>query len=401
MNKGIGALISGFGDYKIENNTLMTGGLDPPNIVNSVNNGNMIVRHREYLGDISATVAFTIQSYPLNPGLMDSFPWLSSIAQHFEQYKFRGVIFEFKSLSSDAVLSASTSSALGSVIMATQYNALNPAFPDKFTMENYEFANSSKPSLSFIHPVECLKKDTSVLELYVRGSAAPAGSDLRLFDLGNFYVATVGMQAASGIAGELWCTYEIELIKPKISNPLNIDHLMDHFRLSPTLTNAAPFTAATLHYSTLGGALSPNVYSFPTNISSGVYLLFWEIVGSSTAITQPTPTPTNCTVRPIFANGTASIIGTPTGTTSTFTFHVMCVTINASPAFMSYSTSGVYPASPTAGDFFVIELPGNVTKINEELTISNTMDEVDSLLHRLSKLGLTDLAINHFLKSKI
>ena len=151
----------GFGDYRLNGNTLMTGGMSPPQMVNSINRGGYIVRHREYLGDVLATETFTSKVYPLNPGIQ-TFPWLSQIAGSFEQYKFRGLVFEFRSTSSDAVLSTATSSALGTVIMATQYNVLNPPFASKLAMENYEFANSDKPSCSFYHPIECMASRTPV-----------------------------------------------------------------------------------------------------------------------------------------------------------------------------------------------------------------------------------------------
>ena len=162
LGRGAHALfkaITGFGDYRVEHNTPCSGD-EPPEIVNSANRGSVIIRHREYLGDVNATTAFTLQQYPINPGNNFTFPWLSQVAESFEEYRLRGAIFEFKSLSSDAVLSSATSSALGSVIMATQYDVLDEPFLNKMEMENYEFANSSKPSCTFYHPIECKKSLT-------------------------------------------------------------------------------------------------------------------------------------------------------------------------------------------------------------------------------------------------
>jgi len=386
LGKGIGALISGFGDYKIAGNTLMTGGLDPPTVVNSVNNGGVIVRHREYLMDINATTAFTIQTLPLNTGLLETFPWLSAIATHFEQYKFQGLLFEFKSLSSDAVLSSATSSALGSVVMATQYNALNPPFPDKFTMENYEFANSAKPSLSFIHPVECARKDTPLTELYVRGGAPAPGSDLRLYDLGNFHIATVGMQAASGVCGELWCTYEVELMKPKIETVQNTN-LVDHFRLTASGTNSSPFTGNdTAGFNTLGGELGDNVYTFPVAMNTGLFIIIWYIFGPSTALTSPTVTLDDCVANALFANNSTSVISNGGNTDASF-FMLRSVRITDTGATVSFGTDGVYPLPTTAGDFFVIEIPSDLT-YDMPITIRNNpiYSEMDDLISMFRKL---------------
>lgn len=196
----------------------MFGGMTPPMIQNSMNGGGIIVRHREYIGDLQSSIVFTNRNFPLNPGLTSTFPWLAQIANAFEQYRFRGLIFEFKSLSADALISAAQNIGQGTVIMATQYNALSPGFSSKIEMENYEFANSAKPSISFMHPVECAMYQTPNTPLYVRSGAIPAGADERLYDLGNFCVATQGLPSPSGTIGELWCTFEIEFFKPKYNS---------------------------------------------------------------------------------------------------------------------------------------------------------------------------------------
>jgi len=368
LGKGIRSLITGFGDYKVESNTLMKGGLDPPTVVNSVGEGNVIVRHREYLMDISATTVFTVETLPINPGMVQTFPWLSAIAQHFEQYKMRGLLFEFKSLSSDSVLSSATSSALGSVVMATQYNVLNPVFPDKFTMENYEFANSSKPSIGFLHPVECARSGTPISELFIRSGNPFAGSDLRLYDLGTFNIATVGMQAASGVAGELWCTYEIELLKPRISSEIDVSEYVDHFLLSTSATNANPFTAAVRSStSTLGGTVNGATYTFPPQITDGLYLAVFSAVGGSTSVTGPTWALTNCLANLLFRNNTVSNVEIPTGTTTTTYLAVQALVVTSTNASFALN-SGVYPTSITSGDFLVIQLPAALTALMEVTT---------------------------------
>lgn len=213
----VGRTIRGFGEYKINSNSILSGGMSPPMITNSTTHGGVIIRHREYLRDIFATVEFTNTSFDLNPGITTTFPWLSQIAPSFEQYKMRGLVFEFKSTSADTVLSGAASTALGTVIMATQYNALDTPFTNKFEMENWEYSTSVKPSSNCYHPVECAPSQTPVSLLYIR-TGEPIG-DERLYDLGNFNIAVQGMQNTSGdqlaTIGELWCTYEIELYKPK------------------------------------------------------------------------------------------------------------------------------------------------------------------------------------------
>lgn len=221
LNRGIYAL-TGFGDYKVQKNILMeTNG--PPAVVNS--GKEFVVRHREYIQDVysaSGTAntpsAFSLLSYPINPGQFTTFPWASNLADKFEQYRVDGIIFEFKSLYSDAVVTQNGS--IGSIVLATEYNAGAPVFPNKQAMENYEFAQSCKPSCSVLHPVECARNQSVLSELYVRPATLPVGEDIKTYDFGNFQIASQGIPlGAAGAAvalGELWVSYQITFMKPKI-----------------------------------------------------------------------------------------------------------------------------------------------------------------------------------------
>ena len=53
------------------------------------------------------------------------------------------------------MLLSSTNTALGSVIMATQYNASAKDFVNKTPNGNYEFAQSCKPAGPMLHYIEC------------------------------------------------------------------------------------------------------------------------------------------------------------------------------------------------------------------------------------------------------
>lgn len=213
----LGATLRGFGSYHISTNSILKGGMSPPMITNSVSNGAVIVRHREYLTDIfpAADQSFKNLVRDINPGLQNCFPWLAQIAPAFQQYRFRGLVFEYKTTSADLSVT-NTNPALGTVIMATQYNALDTQFTNKYEMENWEFSTSCKPSVSCLHPVECAKSQTPVSLLWVRTGAVPDTGDARLYDLGNFNLATVGVPGnGAGAIGELWVSYEIEFFKPQ------------------------------------------------------------------------------------------------------------------------------------------------------------------------------------------
>lgn len=209
LGTGIGSIF-GSGDYEIVGQqpayNVLTNGAQIPKF--STTRQTNIVSHREYLGDITGTAAFTNRTYPINPGSPITFPWLSTLAQNYQQYKIHGLIFEFRPLITDFV----TSGAPGVVVMATNYNADEPAYTTKQEMENSEYAVSVKPTNNLMHGVECASNQTVLNELYVRPAALASNLDLKFTDLGNFQFASQGNPVQ--LLGELWCSYTIEFFKP-------------------------------------------------------------------------------------------------------------------------------------------------------------------------------------------
>lgn len=274
LNRAVYA-VTGFGDYNVKHNVLLeTNG--PPIVAN--HGKEFIVRHREYIGDIYSSGGsantpspFINQAFSINPGQLNSFPWLSSVASKFEQYRIDGMIYEFKSLYSDAVVTQNGS--IGSIILATEYNAGAPAFSSKQQMENYEFAQSCKPSHSVLHPIECARSQSVLNELYVRPSALPVGEDIKTYDMGDFQIASQGIPLGAAGApvnlGELWVTYQISLLKPKIPSlgPASYsDSGWAHFNtnnLVGQFTAAAPLAGGS-------GNASNSLFALPQNNIVGI-----------------------------------------------------------------------------------------------------------------------------------
>lgn len=256
LNRGLYAL-TGFGDYQVRSNALLeTNG--PPEVVNR-SNKEFVIRHREYVTDLYSSGGtantpspFQNQAFSINPGQTSLFTWLSSIAGKFESYRLEGMIVEYKSLYSDAVVTQNGS--IGSVILATEYNAGAAPFQSKQQMENYQFAQSCKPSHSVLHPVECARSQSVLSELYVRPSALPVGEDIKTYDFGTFQFASQGIPLGAAGApvplGELWVSYQVALIKPKIPllGPASYQdsgyaHFSTNLLSAGTVTAAAPFGA--------------------------------------------------------------------------------------------------------------------------------------------------------------
>jgi hypothetical protein len=152
LGAGISA-ITGYGDYTVSsgiNSSKMT----DPGVPSFVRNSNGIsVSHREYVGQIALpnTTAFDATHYTINPGNASLFPWLSNLAINFQEYRFRGLVFTFQSRTSEFA----ADNAMGTVMMATNYNVQEKPFTTATNLLNTQFAVSAKPSTSFIHAIEC------------------------------------------------------------------------------------------------------------------------------------------------------------------------------------------------------------------------------------------------------
>lgn len=247
--------ITGFGDYQISKNSLVYNVDAVPEFGISNERCTMIC-HREFITDISGTTSFALNEYRINPAISDTFPWLSAIAKNYEQYVVQGMVFEFKTTSATAI--GSTNTSLGTVVMATQYNSLAPDFTNKQQMENYEFSQSSVPSQSILHAIECDPSQTQCGGIFNMYNPNDDSGDTRLYDIGKFNIATVGMQAAS-IIGELWVSYKICLLKPRLAS---VNDVMDGYTaLASTITEVYPIgTLGTLTpFVDNSGFTSPNV----------------------------------------------------------------------------------------------------------------------------------------------
>ncbi|AJK30619.1 putative capsid protein [Chimeric virus 14] len=293
--------IFGSGDYVTSSSQVRNNILVNQSQVPQFQDGKNTVRiaHREYLGDIitsSTPGAFSIESYPINPGVSGSFPWLANVVgASFQQYRINGMVFEFRSMSADAL--TSTNTALGTVAMATDYDSKDTAFTSKQQMENTEFGVSCKPSSCMIHGIECARSQTSVSELYVRAFAVPSGADPRLYDMGNFYIATQGMQGASVNVGELWVSYDITFFKAIEQVPGFIMPLANYTPVTASGTAPLGVTRGISQprgVDQIGLTFTENRIIFPYNIPIGsTYQWTYTISTASSALTLPVVTYVN------------------------------------------------------------------------------------------------------------
>jgi len=368
------ATILGLGSYSVRSNSLYTNAIKTGQVPNMHTAGqSVIVRHKEYIGDVvsSATAGvFNATSFPINPGMAQTFPWLAGIANQYQEYTFRGLLFEYKSASADAIAS-STNTALGTVILTTRYNPILPAPSGKVDALNEYYSSDAKPSEDFCHFIECDPKENPFNVLYVRDSTLPFGANnnsnnfsLQNYDLGDLFVCTQGLQGTSVVCGEIWASYEVELRKPIIAD---FDSVQSNGQFS--LTNATGISTSN-YFGTnpvveqgFPGA-TITVTSNTINIIGpyeGSFMVFYYLSGSSGAWSTPNCNPTtNCVTANVFLADSASALVAPNGgSTTSQAMFVKCFTYSNTSALSNVITvtiSGGTFVSPNQVECWVIPI---------------------------------------------
>jgi hypothetical protein len=191
--------------------------------------GSVTISRKEYLTDIYAAgeidpttgqainvFPFVLQKFAINPGIESSFPWLSQVAQNYDEYEINQLIYSFRSTTTD--IGSATTGQCGTIIMCTNYNVNSAVFRDKINMLEYDGAMSAKTTESMIHGVECdPEKNSGPKGKYIRAAGANINQNLMDYDLANFQIAVANTptQFAGQSLGELWVTYTVTLRKPK------------------------------------------------------------------------------------------------------------------------------------------------------------------------------------------
>lgn len=369
MGRDVGARISkliGSGDYEFNTvavNTLVKPkGADPNSAFGLDGVMPVRLRHREYLGDIAtSSVAgdFSNNVFHLNPGLPSTFPYLSQIAQNFDQYIFHGLVFEFVSSSA-----ASTTGAMGSIIIAADYNPTATAYQSKAQMENSGYAVSTRLDGNIVYGVECAKFENPANGYFVRSGGT---TELLNTDLGTVQVATAPSAAypVNSIVGELWVTYDVELKRPSI-NQLKTGFA--HYTRSNYTSATNPLGTASViargagalyNFSVTGGFLRFN------NVNTGdIFRVTVTWSGATSAVlAYPATTLTGCTTIANVYGGIAATAVTPAaGTTSTagqWEAYIMVTAIDPQPVNIQFGTGGTLPGGGSQNVEVFVHAIGN------------------------------------------
>lgn len=165
------------------------------------------VRNRELISSVAGSSAFTVQNtFPLQPGMATTFPWLSTMAQCWEEYEFHALKFEY--------FTRTGSNVPGSMMLTPDYDASDPAPVSEQVASSYMGSAEDAPWKDIV----CIlpKKDLSaqIRNRFTRMGPLAANLDIKTYDAGNLFVCSVDGTAVNW--GKLWVEYDVEFRIPQL-----------------------------------------------------------------------------------------------------------------------------------------------------------------------------------------
>jgi len=235
------------------------------------------IRHRELLASVTGSTAFTVAlSLGINPGLSASFPWLSVMAQAWEEYEFTSLRFCYYTRTGTNIP--------GSVMMAIDYDAADAAPASEQIASSYEGVVEDAPWKDICCTARKLSMTGPLKKHYTRNSALAANLDIKTYDVGNFFLMTV--DGTSVPWGKLWVEYDVVFTLPQLP-PNGVGPVGGKISSGGTLSAANPFgDAPTVDPQANGISISNN--SIVTFANAGTYLVVMNLGG--TVITNVTAT---------------------------------------------------------------------------------------------------------------
>lgn len=190
----------------------------------------LVVSHSEYLGDITGTTAVfgVLRTLVINPGLVQTFPWLAAVASRYESYKFLKLNFRY--------MTESSTVQTGFVALIPDYDPNDPPPLTKVVAFQYDGAAKSAPWENLVQ-VSSNKNLSKRKDWFVRTGNTP-GSDHGLYDTAILHVCVGGNSADLVNLGELWCDYEVHLSSPQVDT--NNDPPSERFQGVAGISPAVP-----------------------------------------------------------------------------------------------------------------------------------------------------------------
>jgi hypothetical protein len=183
--------LQNFQDYPVSMNTLFGGGMTLSEIKNVNSKNRTVVRRREYVTNLRKDAGITKYTFNMNPSNKVTFPILSEMAKRFKFFKFTGLVFEYQ----PRVIQ-------GGLAKISFQTAMLESAPQVMTLKG-DFHNCDISEV-MDHPIICYpareRADYTIKEYEKRGRP-----------FGQFMVQIVSTEVLTGVVGQLWVSYEVQM----------------------------------------------------------------------------------------------------------------------------------------------------------------------------------------------
>jgi hypothetical protein len=265
----------------------------------------------EYIAEViggGTGANFNNTAYPINPGQVGTFPWLSKIAQQWEKYHFNSLEFYYK----PEVTGFATAGTTGKVIFSVEFDASDAPPASKQQMEDTIPHVDSMPSVPLRMPLTARQMHSLYPTLYVRPGGLPGASDIKTYDAGNLNIATQGLASNGATLGELRVRYNVTLSVPVLESgttvPANNSMVVFNSSAGEALVTATPLQlllvtkTGSLGVNTAGSIVLPagnykwdlrvQFQGAPTTLISNALIVFAKNGTGVNGVSNPTITPT-------------------------------------------------------------------------------------------------------------
>lgn len=154
------------------------------------------------------------ERYKINPMNQVLFPWLSTMAGNFQQYRMDGMMMVYVSESPDAIAAVGS---LGYVGWVADYDVYDAPPVSKNDALNRFWSGMTKPSKNYTAFIECAP-GTRGLDVLLNweshtGPVGPVGE----YDLGSYYCFGGGQPPGTTEIGQLFVVYDLVFMKPRMT----------------------------------------------------------------------------------------------------------------------------------------------------------------------------------------
>lgn len=184
-----------------------------PNIRMARDGKSTRIRHRELLdASVPGSTAFTIQNtFALNPGLEDTFPWLAPQALQWEQYIAHSLRLIW--------IPIAPTSAQGTISISPSYDPTDPPPTTEQQLSNAVDTVEVSIWKETTVPLNQRAMMTPGPRKFIRG--ALVASDIKTYDVGVVHIASNNCTDTSPI-GKLWIEYDFEFFVPQNSPSIGV-----------------------------------------------------------------------------------------------------------------------------------------------------------------------------------